>query len=456
MSQAQPQPKKKEVLSQQEILEFLPAAIEIEQTPASPLGRAILWAIVLLFTIAVIWACFGKIDIVAVTQGKVIPSERVKTIQPLETAVISKIHVSDGQQVKAGDLLITLDGAQAEADLRRLDGEWRESAAQSQRYKAMADWLQQERAGSPVMPENDALPASLQQQHRNLLQQEAAEFTARLNALKREAARLNAEHEMTVAEITKQSRIMEVLRERVNALDVMQNRKLGSRVQYLELKQELIEVEQDLAVQQARLKQLGASLAANEAQQETLLHEQYKNTLAQWREADTRAASLQEERIKADQRSRQTRLTAPIDGTVQQLAVHTVGGVVTPAQELMLIVPEHSEMEVEALVLNKDIGFVQEGHFAEVKVDTFNFTKYGIIDAELVDLSDDAIQDENLGLVYKARLKLKQDGLTVENKYVRLSPGMSVTSEIKTGQRRLIEYFLSPLLRYKQESLGER
>ncbi|MDG9670220.1 HlyD family type I secretion periplasmic adaptor subunit [Hahella sp. CR1] len=296
----------------------------------------------------------------------------------------------------------------------------------------------------------------MQQQHRNLLQQEAAEFIARLNALEREAARLNAEHDMTVAEITKQSRILEVLRERVNALDIMQNRKLGSRVQYLELKQELIEVEQDLAVQQARLKQLGASLAANEAQQETLLHEQYKNTLAQWREADTRAASLQEERIKAEQRSRQTRLTTPIDGTVQQLAVHTVGGVVTPAQELMLIVPEHSEMEVEALVLNKDIGFVQEGQSAEVKVDTFNFTKYGIIDAELVDLSDDAIQDENLGLVYKARLKLKQDGLTVENKYVRLSPGMSVTSEIKTGQRRLIEYFLSPLLRYKQESLGER
>ncbi|WP_431686977.1 HlyD family type I secretion periplasmic adaptor subunit [Hahella sp. NBU794] len=229
------------------------------------------------------------------------------------------------------------------------------------------------------MPEDETLPAILQQQHCNLLQQEAAEFIARLNALAREAVRLNAEHDMTVAEITKQSR-----------------------------------------------------------------------------EADTRAALLQEERIKAEQRSRQTRLTAPIDGTVQQLAVHTVGGVVTPAQELMLIVPEHSEMEVEALVLNKDIGFVQEGQSAEVKVDTFNFTKYGIIDAELVDLSDDAIQDENLGLVYKARLKLKQDGLTVENKYVRLSPGMSVTSEIKTGQRRLIEYFLSPLLRYKQESLGER
>ncbi|WLQ13886.1 HlyD family type I secretion periplasmic adaptor subunit [Hahella aquimaris] len=456
MSQAQPQPQKKEILSQQEILEFLPAAIEIEQTPASPLGRAILWAIVLLFCIAVVWACFGKIDIVAVTQGKVIPSERVKTIQPLETAVISKIHVSDGQLVKAGDLLITLDGAQAEADLRRLEGEWRESAAQAQRYKAMADWLQQERKGVPVMQEDEALPAILQQQHRNLLQQEAAEFTARLNALEREATRLNAEHDMTVAEITKQNRILEVLRERVNALDIMQNRKLGSRVQYLELKQELIEVEQDLAVQQARLKQLGASLAANQAQQETLMHEQYKNTLAQWREADTRAASLQEERIKAEQRSRQTRLSAPLDGTVQQLAVHTVGGVVTPAQELMLIVPEHSEMEVEALVLNKDIGFVQEGQSAEVKVDTFNFTKYGIIDAELVDLSDDAIQDENLGLVYKARLKLKQDGLTVENKYVRLSPGMSVTSEIKTGQRRLIEYFLSPLLRYKQESLGER
>ncbi|MCX2780648.1 HlyD family efflux transporter periplasmic adaptor subunit [Microbulbifer thermotolerans] len=136
--------------------------------------------------------------------------------------------------------------------------------------------------------------------------------------------------------------------------------------------------------------------------------------------------------------------------------MHTIGGVVTPAQELMLIVPEQSELEVEAFILNKDIGFVQEGQTAEVKIDTFNFTKYDVIDAEPINLSDDAVQDEKLGLIYKARLRLKQNGLSVEDKYVRLSPGMSVMAEVKTGQRQIIEFFLSPLLRYKKDSLKER
>jgi len=141
---------------------------------------------------------------------------------------------------------------------------------------------------------------------------------------------------------------------------------------------------------------------------------------------------------------------------VQQLAIHTVGGVVTPAQELMKVVPEQAVVEVEALVQNKDIGFIHEGQIAEVKVDTFNFTKYGIIDAEVTSISQDAIADENLGWVFHMRVKLSKDHVDVENKSVRLSPGMSVTAEIKTGKRRLIEFFLSPLLRYKQESIRER
>jgi hemolysin D len=165
---------------------------------------------------------------------------------------------------------------------------------------------------------------------------------------------------------------------------------------------------------------------------------------------------VQQELIKATERNQQQQLISPISGQVQQLAVHTIGGVVTPAQALMVIVPEQSQVEMDALILNKDIGFVHEGQKAAVKIDTFNFTKYGLIDAEIMTISDDAIQDENLGLVYSARIKLHQDGLQIDDRWVKLSPGMSATSEIKTGKRRLIEYFLSPLLRYKQESVRER
>jgi hemolysin D len=173
-------------------------------------------------------------------------------------------------------------------------------------------------------------------------------------------------------------------------------------------------------------------------------------------ELTTQESTLREELLKAEQRSSNYLLKAPIDGTVQELAVTTIGGVVTPAQEIMKIVPENSAVEVEARFLNKDIGFIHPGQAAEIKVDTFNFTKYGVIDAELSDLSNDAIQDEKLGLVYKARLTPAKSELTINDKLISLSPGMTVTAEVKTGQRRVIEFFLSPLLRYKQESLGER
>ena len=450
-------------LREQDIRAFLPAAMEIEQTPASPVGRAILWAIGMLFTLAILWAWFGKIDIIATAQGKIIPGERVKTIQPLETAQIAAIHVKDGQQVKRGDPLISLDTTVTEADVRRLTRQWQDLQAQQLRLQALAEWLGSDRTRLPQLPPaigNDrddaaSLQTRLNPQQR-LLTQEAQTFTAQWNNLQQENIRLQAESRMALAEQTKADRLVDVLSERVAGLQTLLTKQMGSRAQYLELKQELIEVEQNSAIQIAQLQQLSAAIAANSAQQDNLLHEHTTATLQQLQEITTQVDALQEETLKAEQRSKQYRITAPIDGTVQHLQVHTLNGVVTPAQELMQIVPADSEMEVEAFILNQDIGFVQVHQSAEVKIDTFNFTKYGVIDAELTDLSNNAIADEKLGLVYQARFTLKAAGLNVEDKFVTLSPGMSVTAEIKTGQRRVLEYFLSPLMKYKSESLGER
>jgi hemolysin D len=173
-------------------------------------------------------------------------------------------------------------------------------------------------------------------------------------------------------------------------------------------------------------------------------------------DAEKKIGVLAQELVKASSRSRLLTLTAPVEGTVQQLAVHTVGGVVTEAQALMVIVPRDEAVEVEAFVENKDIGFVNVGQRAAVKVETFPFTKYGTIEAEVTQVSNDAISDEKKGLLYSMRARLAQATIRVEEKSVLLSPGMAVTVEIKTGKRRVIEYFLSPLLQYGDESLRER
>jgi hemolysin D len=456
---------KDQSVTAKEMYEFLPAAIEVEQTPASPAGRAIIWAIVILFIIAAVWAYFGKVDIVAVAHGKVIPSEHIKHIQPLEAAKIKAIHVKEGLYVQKGDSLITLDSTQTQADVERFSHEVIERQANIERFLVFERWLESlnvssmpgVRPNSPIVGSDPLTQeASSQLAQQNLLNQQIAELKSRLSAYKNEKRRQLAEKAMTQGEVTKKQRILPVLTERVDALETLLKKDYGSKLQFLELKQELIEEEQDLLIQQSRTEQLDASIESIQDQVDTLISETRLNNLNQLQESQLQLAGLKQELIKANERNQQQQLTAPISGQVQQLAVHTVGGVVTTAQALMVIVPQESQMEVEAMILNKDIGFVYEGQKAEVKIDTFNFTKYGLIDAEISSISDDAIQDENLGLVYTARFKLNTEEIQVEDRMVRLSPGMSVTAEVKTGKRRLIEYFLSPLLRYKQESLGER
>jgi hemolysin D len=173
-------------------------------------------------------------------------------------------------------------------------------------------------------------------------------------------------------------------------------------------------------------------------------------------EGHQNVAALEQELLKAGLRGKLMRLTSPVDGTVQQLAVHTVAGVVTPAQPLMIIVPRDNPLEVEAFLENKDIGFVKPNLDAEVKIETFQYTKYGTIHAKVTSVSHDAINDEKRGLIYSTRVKMEKSSINVDGTPVSLSPGMAVSVEIKTGKRRVIEYFLTPLMQHARESLRER
>jgi hemolysin D len=224
----------------------------------------------------------------------------------------------------------------------------------------------------------------------------------------------------------------------------------------LDKQQARIETEQDLASQRNKLLELNASIRANQEQAAAIKAEYLRQQNEILAQANERAAALRQDVVKADQLQKQTRLTAPVDGVVQQLAIHTVGGVVTPAQALMVIVPQGQQLEAQAILENKDIGFVSAGQVAAVKVETFNYTKYGLLEGQVRNVSLDAIPDEKLGLVYQAKVKIKQNKMNIDGRWVNLAPGMAVSVEVKTGQRRIIEYFLSPLLTHISESARER
>lgn len=448
-------------------LDFLPAALEIQERPPSPIGRAILWSLMAFFVIALVWSIIGRIDIVATAQGKIIPSGRVKVIQPLEIGSVRAIHVSEGQKVEQGDVLIELDPTLSAADRDRLTNERNTARLNRDRLRALAGRLQlrsnaeSKSTGIAEAPELDDTtltgidPAAVALQ-RQLLRTQWTEHTARLAALDADLDKRAAELAGVKAQVTKLQQTLPLITKRADALKGLVGKKLVAENQWLELEQERIEQQQDLESHKQRSLELNAAIAEARQQRNSVEAEFTGKVYTELAETERQVAALEQELIKAEQRTGLQTLTAPIDGIVQQLAVHTVGGVVTPAQVLLKIVPQEGNLEIEAWVLNKDIGFVNEGQVAEIKVETFPFTKYGTLDAEVIDVSGDAVTDEQKGLIYAARVLMKQSTIQVGDKLVRLTPGMAVTVEVKTGTRRLIEFVLSPLLIYRDEGLRER
>jgi hemolysin D len=456
-------------------LAFLPAALEIVETPPSPIGRAIGATIIMVFVLALAWACLGTVDIVATASGKIIPSGRSKVIQPFEIGVVRAIRVHDGDTVKAGDVLIELDATINAAEREHLQSDL--IAAQldvARLHAALADGADPLTDFQPPAAASPALVAS----QRQYLISQTAEHRAKIAVLDRQLAQKEAERATSAATIAKIEALIPLLQQQVDVRKTLFEHETGSKLVYLQTLQQLVEQQQERAVQQSKFNEAEAAVAAikeNRAQ----TNAEYQRTLHDdLGKVEPKAAGLAQDVIKAEQRTKLQALTAPIDGVVQQLAVHTVGGVVTPAQPLLVLVPVDSHLEIEAMVPNRDIGFVEPGQEAEIKVTTFNFTRYGLLHGKVLSVSQDAVGKDDLqdpgkdnsqpsgpstkppvddqGPVYAARISLDRSRMQIEDKVVNLSPGMAVTAEIKTGERRIISYLLSPLRKYRQEALRER
>lgn len=434
--------------------QFLPAALALQETPVSPLPRLSMWLIMLFAALATAWAWFGQIDVVATAQGKIVPNDRTKVIQSLETARINRIFVSDGQSIKAGEVLIELDTTSSGADRERLQGDLQAAELQIAQNQALLTFLSGKKL--PKLSPIDSISAEDLAAAQSQLTGQAEEYSAKRQRIEAELARREAELGSLQQGIRKLEQILPITRQRVQDLKALVDQNFIARHGYLEREQVRIEQEADLATQKSQLKEAQAALQEARSQIQELTASTRRATLDQLAQAQQQAAGLRQEYLKADSRNKLMQLTSPVDGTVQQLAIHTVGGVVTPAQALMVIVPRDNPLEVEAMIENKDIGFVKPGQTAEIKIETFQYTKYGTLDATLSSISHDAINDEKRGLIYSSRVKMHQSSLMIDGTEVRLSPGMAVSVEIKTGKRRVIEYFLAPLLRHANESLKER
>lgn len=448
---------------QRQLAAFLPAALEIQESPPNPIARWLAWTLLSLLGIGIAWACVGQVNIVASAEGKIIPSSRVKQIQPLEKAVIKTILVSEGQHVKAGQPLIELDSALTLADEKRLTSELLSTHFRLAVNQALTGLLdlpldRQKQVSYPLLELDSPMGASDHDTllYKRLLWQKWQEYQAQVSSLYSSLEKIRAEQGVARENIARLKQTVPIVTKRAHTLRDLHAKNYVSEVDYLQIEQERIQQQHDLAAEKQRLNQVLAAEDEVKQQIKALTAQFSVSQLAEMSENQRQISSLQEELTKASDLHSKKILYSPVAGQVQELSITTVGGVVTDAQQLMLIVPNEEDLEVEVFLENKDIGFVREGMSAEIKIHTFPFTKYGIIRGNVTTMSDDAIVDEKRGLIYGMQLRMASNTIMVDGKEVRLKPGMAVTAEVQTGKRRIVEFFLAPLLRHGQESLRER
>lgn len=460
-----------------EKLAFLPAALEIQAAPPPKWSRSLLWAISALIVLLIVWASWAEIDIIATAQGKIVPSGRVKVIQPLETGVVKTIFVKEGQHVKAGDKLIALDNTASQADADRLHNEWQGQTADLLRLRHFIQRVENKKPhnyddnnlksnsnakihSSLINDVNSAKEISplaiLKLNQRLLLDSSLQEYQSKIDSFLSEIVKLSAEKKAIKINVLRLTKTLPLITEQVESLQSLLSESMVSRNQYLELEQERINQEQMLNLEGAKEEQINASILSAQQNLTAYRAEIRRNTLQEINQLTRQSESTKQELSKAKRLTALRVLTTPVDGVVEELAIATIGGIVTPAQELLKIVPNGQVLEIEAGLLNKDIGFVHTGQIAEIKIDSFPFTKYGVIDGEVTDISADAIEHEQKGLLFPLKASMKTDEINVNGKWVKLKPGMSVTVEIKTGTRRLMEFLLAPLMRGVSEGARER
>lgn len=435
-----------------EELEFLPAALEVVETPAPPLPRMAALSLSGLLLATIAWACLGQVDIVSSAPGKLIPAGGGKVIQPLETATVSAIHVHDGDHVRRGEVLVELEPTETRSERDRLRGELASQQLEVARLQAVT--LDKAFAG----------PVGVDMAAAAIARQEAAaertELQEKLATLDRQIEQHHAEIAEADAEVARLQALLPIDQKSTAVFVALAKKGYGSTLQLLQAQEKQEDTSRQLDIQRRKAPELEAEIAALKRQRAETAAETAKTDLGDLADAQTKASSLQQQLAGAEEHLRTRTLTAPTDGSVQELSIHTIGGVVSPAQTLMRVAPAGVSVEVEAKLPNKDVGFVRAGMPVAVKVETFPFTRYGVIRGTVTSVSDDAISDKRPDgseeLTYLVRVRLTHDTMQIDGRTVRLAPGMAVTAEVKTGHRRVIEFVLSPLARAVHDAGRER
>lgn len=436
--------------------EFLPAAIEVEETPPRPMGRWLIWLIVLLFTAAIIWSYLSKVDEVATARGKFIPDGHTKVVQPLEGGIINAIRVEEGQHVEKGEVLIELDTIALEADIDSLQKERFLSDVQQGMLEAELNGEAYAGSAEGASTEQQLSSEEIMNMQTRLRQARENEYASNLEAAELLVSQRAQTVELEEAALTglEQNYELDSL-ESFESANNPEESAVTDSMALLQADNKLRQSEQEMDQQKQKIAQAEDALAEAKANKQALIEQRDRAVLDQMVANEKDRYRLDSELAKAEKKAQEQQLLSPVAGTVHGISSYTVGGVATAAQAVISVVPDDTPLIVEATVSNQDIGFIREGQEANVKVDTFPFQKYGYLSGKVVFVSPDAFDDEKVGPVFKAKVELSSN-TTNRGQQIKLTPGMSVTVEAKTGKRRVIDFFLSPIKKMADESFKLR
>ncbi|MEY2756882.1 MAG: hypothetical protein RIR33_660 [Pseudomonadota bacterium] len=443
--------------------DFLPAALEILETPPSPVGRLIVWIVIAAAVAALLWATFAQLDMVAIAEGRVIPRSRLQSVEAPEAGIIRAIHVTEGQRVDKGQLLLELDPTFADADAAsaRIELETAELA------RSRSEALLQRAAGAPVRfraPAN--VSAAAASAEASAVRARVASLDARLSGIEQRIVGAEASIAGASAQLRKLKETRPLLEEQDQILKRLSAEGATTRPQLLDMSRRLIENEHDMSAREAEIQQTRAEIETLRRERAQAIEDFRAQAASEKAEAEAIVATRSEGVRKATTREGYQTLVAPVSGMVNEISVTTLGEVAEGGAPLITIVPEGEELILEALVLNRDVGFVSEGQEAIIKLDAYPFTRHGYLIGRLEHVSPDAIVDEARGLVYPIRvrpLSSKLRGLQHAGAIgpegtmaIALSPGMSAKVELITGRRTVLDYLLSPIAKATQEAARER
>ncbi|UJW76045.1 HlyD family type I secretion periplasmic adaptor subunit [Rhizobium sp. SL42] len=469
--------------------EFRPAALEILEQPASPIRAGLIWVICLFALSAIVWSYFGTFDIVATAQGKLQPQGRVKVIQSIEAGKTASIPVVNGARVHRGDLLVELDATDAKAELRAIDTKLSSLAAGITRRQAILEkidgwirgsvWDVRQPIDLSISFEGD-LPEATVLRERFLYISQLEQQASTIASLKAQGEQQKVSLARLDEMIGVQTRLVATLQQKVAMREGLARVQAGSRVGLLDAVEAKQQEEATLVELRGQRLETQAALQTITAEADKSLASFAAEVRRELVEAMEQSEELQQQQVRARNRLKSLTITSPIDGTVQASALTTVGQVVASGTEVMRVVPTDAALEVEAYLPNRDIGFVTVGQSAVLKIEAFPFTRYGTVPGILTSVASDAIPEPDAqqlegqpakdlqsiipvgnaqrtqNLVFPITVRPTVSTIDVDGASVSLSPGMTVSIEVKTGQRRILEYLFSPISEVTSEAMKER